>query len=343
MNQTSVSMASGDTRKAFFARAGSGDLPLVLLGDDRFAMGLAATLRSLRRTLGSDSNLEVLLCSLGLTEVHRERLGLAGGLGDGGQSMTILQLPEQPGFQRLERVMDKLNIRHRVARCWFAKIAALEAAASAGMPWCLFLDGDVLVNRDFSELLAPSAFPLKAVEDKGTVDWSRGVGVPDFKAAGLDAGAPFFNSGVMLLDLDWWRQAGVFQQCLDWAPRLQVWFAENQPGWQFSDQNVLNVVYHQRWEQLPGCWNRQGTLGEGLLQGLTQGEPAVFHFCTHPKPWDRPVDRHSIPFFNVLDETPYRGLRPAWWQGPKFLMSKVKCRVSQWVEGRSSRIQRLDH
>jgi lipopolysaccharide biosynthesis glycosyltransferase len=99
---------------------------------------------------------------------------------------------------------------------------------------------------------------------------------------------PYFNSGVMVIDLQAWRAARIEQCCLEAASRLQ-----HRTKW--LDQHVLNTCLAGRWGLLPPVWNKQFFLDlfpdwrcspyeEAEFQEA-RSQPAIIHFCTKTKPW----------------------------------------------------------
>jgi lipopolysaccharide biosynthesis glycosyltransferase len=113
----------------------------------------------------------------------------------------------------------------------------------------LTIDSDGIVLGDIAELwrLAPRRSCLMAVRDSFVRTLSddtsefiqRGCNMPD---------APYFNSGLMLIDTRRWRDLGVAQRCFELASR--------HPGKAvIGDNSLLNAVLAGDWEPLPLRWN----------------------------------------------------------------------------------------
>src|SRR5262245_42427578 len=105
----------------------------------------------------------------------------------------------------------------------------------------IYLDCDVLVQRDLSQLWAHALgeHALAAVQDAGFSDWAK---------LGLNPEAGYFNAGVVLLDLQAIRAQGLFRDALKFAkdhPARLTW----------SDQCALNHVFERRWPRLDKFWN----------------------------------------------------------------------------------------
>ncbi len=120
-----------------------------------------------------------------------------------------------------------------------------------GVPRVIYLDCDVLVFRDLSQLfdfeLSAGKF-IAAVPDSETLtlaDDSRTI----TSAMNLPPDGRYFNSGVMLMNLDGLRKENFTQRSLEF-------FAKWRGEYRFWDQSALNFLLHRRVEELPEHWNR---------------------------------------------------------------------------------------
>jgi lipopolysaccharide biosynthesis glycosyltransferase len=138
----------------------------------------------------------------------------------------------------------------------------------------LYLDSDLIVRRSLNDLWQTELTnqALAAVPDYG--DAAR-------KALGLPAGAKYFNSGVLLINLKFWRENRV--------PERAIEFVRNNPEKvQYWDQDALNAILVQQWIELPEYWNTQSETVNDWLRASESGaemDPAVVHFTTSLKPW----------------------------------------------------------
>jgi lipopolysaccharide biosynthesis glycosyltransferase len=119
------------------------------------------------------------------------------------------------------------------------------------VPRLIYLDCDVLVFRDLSELfdLEFSAGKiLAAVPDSETLtlgDDSRTVA----DAMNLPAVRRYFNAGVMLLNLDELTKQNFTERSLEF-------FKDWRGHYQFHDQSAINFLLHGQIHELPEYWNR---------------------------------------------------------------------------------------
>jgi lipopolysaccharide biosynthesis glycosyltransferase len=106
---------------------------------------------------------------------------------------------------------------------------------------------------------------------------------------GLAGPEQYFNSGVLLLNLDAWRKEDCSRRLLDYArtnARSLVW----------PDQDALNVMMERRWYSLHPRWNSQNSLfyfaharevfGDQPVREATR-QPGILHFegGELAKPW----------------------------------------------------------
>jgi lipopolysaccharide biosynthesis glycosyltransferase len=119
------------------------------------------------------------------------------------------------------------------------------------VPRVIYLDCDVLVFRDLSELFDAKLCPgkvLAAVPDSETLalgDDSRTIAA----ATNGPASSRYFSAGVMLLDLNELRARNFTEQSLEF-------FKKWRGHYRFWDQSAINFLLYGQIEELPEYWNR---------------------------------------------------------------------------------------
>lgn len=160
----------------------------------------------------------------------------------------------------------------------------------------LYLDSDVLVNGDLGPLweLPLGDAPLAAVRDGLARSMGYEGGIPG-AGSGIRADAPYFNSGVMMMNLPVWRRLNVTERCLEYL-------IEHQDHLRFPDQDALNLVCYDQWLRLKSIWN------DTVLWWLKADDHVavrrsvrITHFLGPDKPW-----QHGFPFPGYRDR--YREL-----------------------------------
>src|SRR5262249_31890113 len=149
-----------------------------------------------------------------------------------------------------------------------------------------YLDTDILVQGDIA--------PLWDCALDGAVH----AAAPDaqfdaYEKLGIPVGQPYFNAGILLIDLEAWRR----EQIADRAARF-IEQEFHRISW--ADQCALNAVSFGRWRQLPGTFNAQRLyFYEADPSGLGTGfrpradvdlDVVIAHFTGDRKPWDAGSD-----------------------------------------------------
>jgi lipopolysaccharide biosynthesis glycosyltransferase len=138
----------------------------------------------------------------------------------------------------------------------------------------LYLDSDIIVRRSISDLwntdLRDRA--LAAVED---AFWA-----PDGGYVEMPPGSKYFNSGVLLINLAYWRRNSVYERAMEFIRR-------NPEKLNYYDQDALNAILVDRWINLPALWNEhaRSTLYRAAARNKDVFDPAIVHFVGGDKPW----------------------------------------------------------
>jgi hypothetical protein len=173
---------------------------------------------------------------------------------------------------------------------------------SPSTPRVLYLDADTLVLADLTPLweweLAGN--PVAAAGDLMSIVKDA---ISHWEDIGLDGDAPYFNSGVLVIDLALWRSAGigdrVMRTCLADRHRLLI-----RGRWNQHDQYGFNVILQHSWTRLPPRWNH--------FAERVPDETAIVHFLGDTKPGaDRTRPEFTRLFHQAIDATPWAGWRPS--------------------------------
>jgi lipopolysaccharide biosynthesis glycosyltransferase len=152
----------------------------------------------------------------------------------------------------------------------------------------LYLDCDLIVKGDISELwkVKIKNHYLAAVDESCLFDSQRKkILVSELR---LTRNSPYFNAGVLLLNIDKWRKNKVTTRILK--------YLQKRPALRFMDQDALNVVLYKKWLQLDYKWNYT-TYHWKVLPDV---EPSIIHFCGWNKPWNSDI-RYKEDYFKYLE------------------------------------------
>jgi lipopolysaccharide biosynthesis glycosyltransferase len=136
----------------------------------------------------------------------------------------------------------------------------------------IYLDADLLFNRDIKDLwdIDISGYSLAAVKD---VIFDNGITQPKFVEEGIVSKDRYFNSGVLLMNLDAIRKRG---DLLD----LSIEFLENNPDSALPDQDALNYYFNDTALLLDKNWNVFSQYEKRNCKNVR--ENVVYHFMGQP-------------------------------------------------------------
>jgi len=161
----------------------------------------------------------------------------------------------------------------------------------------LYLDSDTIVVSDVSDIfdLDLAGKALGAVPDASSKPMSRDFGYQSY-----------FNSGVMVMDLDLWRKQDLAQKCLEY-----VW--DDSSDILYADQCAINRVLSGNITEIPNIWNRfvMDKPKERIKCKAVMTNAAIIHFITDQKPWFEWYE-------NALGDIYLENLSQSQWPNPVF-------------------------
>ena len=175
----------------------------------------------------------------------------------------------------------------------------------------LFLDSDMVVRENIDSLwhIDVSKYSHAAVENP-MEDSNK------FKEnLGLQPTSRYFNAGLLLINLSFWREYNVLAKAIDFlktsAEKIILW-----------DQDILNSVLENKGYFLPYDWNVQeaffiDAITPELLNILPQdyekikANPKIIHFTGSDKPWFS-TNKHPFKaeYFKYLGLTAWKNYKP---------------------------------
>lgn len=242
-------------------------LHVVMAFDQGYLPGAIVTLASAIHNLAPGAFLDIVVLDCGLENPESINLGLQ-------------PLPkERFKIQVLPMDMDLIqNIPVVINRLSTSAFSVLKLQTLfPQLDRVLFLDADIIVNRDLSPLagLDMQGCPIAAVQDP--IAKVISYDIQNCETLGLDPQARYFNSGFVLFDLACWRR-------MDWESRLSQTIENSQIERTYNDQSFLNVTFSKKWLPLPRKWNRLIVLKPGHFP-LCPLFPSVIHATWKFKPW----------------------------------------------------------
>ena len=149
----------------------------------------------------------------------------------------------------------------------------------------IYLDVDTVVCRDLGALsetelgdcfLGAARDVLNNSKNQEYATWARGYGFEDW--------CDYVNTGVIIINLQKFRKASLFESLLPIAMEASKWFC---------DQDALNFVCKGRIKHLDPRWNVQ--VGDYCINQqleITKDEVYICHFTGIKKPWNTQSHRY---------------------------------------------------
>ena len=163
------------------------------------------------------------------------------------------------------------GIGNHLSRTAYARLLIADLLP-ASLPRILYLDCDIICTGALRPLwqLAAAMPLLGAVPDRTGERWKARLGLP--------TDAPYFNSGVLLINLAAWRECDI-------AGKLIAWMAANPDKLALADQDAINACLWAEITPLPDRWNLQIGLDSGPLPAARLNEAVLLHYTSAHKPW----------------------------------------------------------
>lgn len=181
----------------------------------------------------------------------------------------------------------------------------------------IYLDCDIVVDGSLQPLwetpLEQSAL-ASVYQSHEHSDFYMGKGPRSYTRLHIPRESGYFNAGVLLINLDYWRKHQVTE-------RLFAFIRNHHDLIYAHDQDTLNAVLYDETAVLAPTWNyRECFLESDSLTYPAKAQydypvahPIVVHYVSKPKPWQY-YCKHPLKelYFHYLRETPFAGRLPRW-------------------------------
>lgn len=208
---------------------------------------------------------------------------------------------------------EATNLRHPHFPAVAATPLLLADRLPADLDRVLFLDADLLVLDDVRTLWEwdLEGAVVGACRDVAIPNCGAARGVKSLATWGVRPEAPYFNAGVLVIDLPAWRDARVTERATEYLRCIGRRV-------DFFHQEALNAVLSDEWHPLPARWNLLGAVAGRSFErppSAVWRNPGIVHFAGRMKPWRMPVGgRFDRRYRAVLDRLaePSSSAGPGW-------------------------------
>jgi lipopolysaccharide biosynthesis glycosyltransferase len=261
--------------------------PLIVVcgADDNYAMPLAVTLYSALVNLEKGCTLYLYIIDGGITEKSKKRL------------QRVLDVEHVDLHLKWVLPQDLPSLSHIKTLGWVTEAAYLRLLVPDVVPEqfnkAIYLDSDLLIKANLRYLWNQEmgGYALLASTDFGIPTVSSCLGIIKYKEMGFAPEMPYFNSGVLVMNLQRWREEKI-------SEKVMQYFVEYEEYIQMGDQEGLNAILANDWGKLNPKWNvisnilsyeqwENSAFKEDIRPVKEEliHKPYIFHFAGIAKPW----------------------------------------------------------
>lgn len=257
-------------------------LPIAFIADRNFFTPSVVAITSLLENKRSESAYKIYLVNIGFSDEQKKKVRLIEERYS--TSIVMCDVDENQLYDRYKNL-----VKHDCC-------ASISALVKFDLPnicreenYLLYLDGDLIVQKDLSELLelkfADKEY-VKAVKDTGLLYSSTLIRQPV---------KDYFNSGVMYLNLAAMRRDGVSEVLVEEKYKS----TDNS----LMDQHVLNIIFENNKELLPHKFNvlYMNLIRAHYFYGISI-EQLNELMCTSYAGWDDMLQQATVVHYSSFDK-----------------------------------------
>ena len=252
--------------------------------DDNYCGHMCALINSILDNSKEKYNFYIFYSKEELSEKNRK---IVKNLFDNKNCKIIFKEIGEDIFKKFNCSVDYINSTAYYRLVSFEKILEKKV---------IYLDLDIIVNCDLKDL------------------WNFSLGKSSIGAVydyilGLKDGGDYFNSGVLVVNLEDWQKNNSTKKCLDFLEK-------NKELLRYPDQDALNNVFRRKWKKLPLEFNRQKIIwdypasifkiSKEKYNSLIKSK-GIIHYTGPVKPWSfKYVFPDKKYYLKYLSKTPWR-------------------------------------
>ena len=281
------------------------EIPIIYSIDDNYAPHCAASIASVLLNLSDEYFANIYIITDSLSAENCEKIEKTTKLKK--CSLTFIDIDPNDGE------FDRFALPSQWTKSIFYRLRIPSMFKEYSK--MLYLDADLVVTSDIGELfeMDVSDYIFGAVNS-----YELDAVIAQFHSdrLNLPQSIGYFNSGVLLLNLDKMREENIEQKCLD------LLNSDDRILLKYPDQDALNIAVNGQFLHLPKTWNfASGSIDVSSLAWRFKKLPKVIHFCGpfSNKPWIvretlwsfiRPKVPYSEQYFKYLAYTPWKNTTP---------------------------------
>lgn len=253
------------------------DIILVVACDDNFAQHAAITLMSAYESIKSNRNIRSFILDGGISEIKKRKIVNSMKIYD--VDITFIKINED--------VFEKMYTSHQYSVATYYRLSLPKLLNN--FKKCIYVDCDLLFYDDIEKLwnINLNGHPIGAIEDIGLTTSKKGF-LEKQNDIGLKRDSLYFNAGVIIMDLEKWRENDYSRKAIDLAINN---------NFKSHDQDVLNKLFMDNWQQIDLRWNVMPPITYMYPKILfsrkyrdkaliARKNPGILHYAGRYKPWE---------------------------------------------------------
>lgn len=275
---------------------------IVFASDNNYAQHTSVAMASILRTTPDISRVRFFLISDNISVEIKEKI-----------CQTVKKMGSEVFFIDMHDArMDEYFISGQISRTAYCRLDMAHLLPQS-VKKVIYLDCDLLVKDDIAKLwdIDMEGFPVAAVADLGIMASARSR-KQKHNQLGFAYNEDYFNSGVMIFDLEQWREAG-------YAERVKSLAREH--NYVHHDQDALNVLFKGNWKHIPLRWNVIPPIYNLFVKIIinrkyrnmaiaARQDIAIMHYAGGYKPWEYDVNYgFNDYYYNCLEYTEFKDVK----------------------------------
>lgn len=305
--------------------------------DNFFSIPLAVAAFSALKNLDGDRKMICCILDGGISKANREKIV---------QTLDSSRVEVRwikPTSEQIQRTLLKCRASSHPISNYYRLL--LPAILPTQFHKVIYLDSDVVVEGNLAELWDCEIGDnyVLAVQDPVHRSLLRAEHLKSLhlERQGITADNKYLNAGVLVINLERWRQDKIADQILKCI-------AKN-PDFPFPDQDAINIVLAGKWGEISPLWNQMHVVhnfespqdspyDQSVYPDLIDN-PRIIHYTSRPKPWGKNCTHpQANRYFTYLDQTAWSGWRNTPLVYSVTLMQRVMRRTMMAVSKSLSRV-----
>lgn len=265
-------------------------ITLVSVCNDNFVVLLCALIKSIETNKQQQDSIDFILVNDHIRPLNLQRIKQS--INDNRIHLRIIDIKAilKPGVSLpFDHSTFPLNVYVRLLIPTFLPVEVSKA---------IYLDVDMIVRKDLSILwnLPLGDHMIGGVPDRSATVSSPWGGISNYAELALNGDEKYFNSGLLLINVEEWRKTNLSQQ-------LIKCISENSKYANFPDQYGLNVIFAGQWLEIDRRWN--------TFSDDEERDPFIIHFIGK-KPIYRSYEGnpfYKAEFIKYLQLTPFKAFK----------------------------------